>query len=434
MIRFKVAVLLFTLLLLQNSLGNTNEIGKLISKENLVLMIYKYDDLIRNFDLRNEITNYIDKNKYSIYEINNKGFAVLYLPISTKWDELYNGIEGKTTISETSFIINSPKVNYYVRLETNNYIALVGVNFVNNYNNLQKDVPNTYLLKLENFLKELSLSNISGIFAYLTGSNATNSFNLNIPIIDSKYNFLIDIDTITGYISGNEIYGKVNIKQASKLRNIYSSRGLRNINVLSDENIPFYINLSMNSELFSDILETLYPDLINTYPKIKRDIINTFSGTLFLALNNPIYQQPLDITIILGVKSKSEADKFIRSFLGLVGNYKLINIRKQRVFEIAFQGNQKIYSFLSEREFVIATSLGRLESYLKLFDEKKKSIITNFPTININGELEYIALITDNDKDIFRKSFLIDPLKKLYLELDIDDTLRYINFKIVYLN
>lgn len=405
----------------------------LLSRDNFISMFYKYDDFTNVLLFGDVFDRFVDKSKYVIYEITRDNFSVAYIPLSVKWLDFFNSFDSKTVLSEFSFLLKIDNQSYYIKLETNNYVCAFNGNFINNYNNLVKGLSQEYLSRLEKFLPILIQTNLSGFFSYPLGNReVSNLLNLNIGLFDRKYNFLSDINYVSGYIVGNGFYGSLIMSRVDKLRNIYTPVSKRQLNILSQSEIPFYLTISVNPEFLSDVVELLYPDLIRAYPRLKRDIINTFSGTVFVGTYSPIYSDNLDIVVILGIRSRSEADRFMKSILGLLGNYKITNISRTRVFEVLLQNNINFYLYLSDSEIVLTSKASRMEDFITLYNRKASSVVNRFPTVGVNGNIEYVSRITENDLESFKRYLFKSSFRNISLVLDITDDQRQVNIEILY--
>lgn len=419
--------------ILLRSYPNTLEDARiLLSRDNFISMFYKYEDFTNLLLFGDMFDKFVDKSRYIIYEITRDNFSVVYIPLSVEWIDFYNSLVDKIMVSDVSFLLKVDNQSYYIKLETNNYISVFNGNFINNYNNLLKGLSQEYFSGLIKFLPVLIQTNLSGFFSYPLGNReVSNLLNLNIGLFDRKYNFLSDISYVSGYVVENGFYGSAFLNRVDKIRNIYTPVSRRQLNVLSQSEIPFYLTISVNPEFLSDVVELLYPDLISAYPRLKRDIVNTFSGTIFVGTYSPIYSDNIDIVVLMGVKSKSEADRFIKSILGLLGNYKITNISRTRVFEILLQNNLKVYLYLSDNEVVLTSKANRIDDFITLYSRKASSLVSRFPTIGISGNIEYVSRITENDLESFKRYLFKSVFRNISLILDITDDQRQISIAIL---
>lgn len=419
-------VLTFISLYIKTYGATIDEYRNLISQNSVVIGFIRFGD-IKSPIIPSELTNFADTNKHILFNVNDKGLTITYLPINTNWGNLVTNISNKEILSDQSILITTDKFGkFYIKKEENNFIAIVPPDLINNYNNLNKGLDKETESKLSPLFEQALSSNLTLVFAKLP-ENIKNLLKSNIPIIDNKYNLLLDIDY--GYLFFNmnqvKLYGKVFFKDSKNLKNIYTPRSIRGVNVISDE-IPFSINTSLNPEIFGDILEALYPDIIQTFPYLKSSIYKSLSGTIFLILHSPIYQNDLDITIFLGIKSKSEAEKLVKNLLGLTQSYEPLTILGKRVLEIELkEQNLNLYLYLSKKEIVITTTKNRMEEYLNL-SENQTSLEKDFPTLKIQGKINYI---TPRDREELKEITGLE-IDSINIYIDIKDDLKSMDFEI----
>ncbi|MEN2997915.1 MAG: hypothetical protein ABDH28_02620 [Brevinematia bacterium] len=387
---------------------------------------YGFLDILPFFS---RVSNFIDTNRCIVANMSENGLLVTYLPINTNWSAFISAVIDKEILSESSFLLRAKEGSFYIRKEKEPYVAVVEKTYKDKYESIRKGLESKFEADLRLFFEEISASELSGIFLK-PHYTLKESLKANIPLIDERYNFLKEIDKVHIFLPRNEMkaFGKIFLSQTNKVANLFSPRALRGVNITSND-IPFYISISVNPRLLGDIFEVLSPDTAQAFPSLKGDLSKVLSGSIFITFHSPAYAEKSDLSIFMGVKSKKDADKLLRSILGLMGKYKLISIQGSKVFEIDLQNNNKAYLHLSEKEFVISTKKERIEKYLNSTRASSFSS-SKFPTLCIEGILEYIAIVTDRDKESFKKLFLMDVPKGIYIYFDIDDNLNSISFEV----
>lgn len=401
--------------------------SQLLAQNTVIVGIFRPDDRYVNsvFPYYQNISNYVDTNGYVLLNIDDNFVPVVYLPISVDWNVFKSLFTNSQNLSDVSFILPE---GMYVKKEISNYIVVLDSRFMNNYNNQKKGVGIENLQILSNFVDELSKSNLSGVLVKPTSQLLRSFLSLNIKSLDDRYNFLIDTDYVLVFLNDNQITGRVFLKNTSKVSNVFLPFRERS-RIQIPNNIQFYVGLSINPRIVVDLLEVFSPDVVATFPSLRRDIVNSFSGSIFLSLKSPIYSKEIDVISILGLKSQKEADKLLKSLLGIIGKYKVITVANTRVIELDFSG-QNLYVALRDKDMVISTKKESLENYI-LSSRRGELGYINLPTLGVEGKIDYVAVITDVDKQNFRKNLGVEPPNFLKLSLEVDSSLKFLYFEFI---
>ncbi len=401
--------------------------SQLLAQNTVIVGIFRPDDRYVNsvFPYYQNMSNYVDTNGYVLLNIDDNFVPVVYLPISVDWNVFKSLFTNSQNLSDVSFILPE---GMYVKKEISNYIVVLDSRFMNNYNNQKKGVGIENLQILSNFVDELSKSNLSGVLVKPTSQLLRSFFSLNIKSLDDRYNFLIDTDYVLVFLNDNQITGRVFLKNTSRVSNVFLPFRERS-RIQIPNNIQFYVGLSINPRIVVDLLEVFSPDVVATFPSLRRDIVNSFSGSIFLSLKSPIYSREIDVISILGLKSQKEADKLLKSLLGIIGKYKVITVANTRVIELDFSG-QNLYVALRDKDMVISTKKESLENYI-LSSRRGELGYINLPTLGVEGKIDYVAVITDVDKQNFRKNFGVEPPNFLKLSLEVDSSLKFLYFEFI---
>lgn len=401
--------------------------SQLLAQNTVIVGIFRPDDRYVNsvFPYYQNMSNYVDTNGYVLLNIDDNFVPVVYLPISVDWNVFKSLFTNSQNLSDVSFILPE---GMYVKKEISNYIVVLDSRFMNNYNNQKKGVGIENLQILSNFVDELSKSNLSGVLVKPTSQLLRSFFSLNIKSLDDRYNFLIDTDYVLVFLNDNQITGRVFLKNTSRVSNVFLPFRDRS-RIQIPNNIQFYVGLSINPRIVVDLLEVFSPDVVATFPSLRRDIVNSFSGSIFLSLKSPIYSREIDVISILGLKSQKEADKLLKSLLGIIGKYKVITVANTRVIELDFSG-QNLYVALRDKDMVISTKKESLENYI-LSSRRGELGYINLPTLGVEGKIDYVAVITDVDKQNFRKNFGVEPPNFLKLSLEVDSSLKFLYFEFI---
>lgn len=425
--KFLVVALIF-LLNFSFLFASTERISQLIAQNSVVVGIiktdYKYIPSIVPY--YKYFSNYIDTNSYVVLNYDENLVPVVYIPLSVDWNTLISSLPSQQSLSDSSILIED---RVYVKRELSNYIAVLDVRYMNNYNNQKKGLDSQFSQILSNFLIEISNSQTSGMIIRPTPQLLRNFVFSNIKVIDEKYNFLIDIDYVYAFLYNDDrITGRISLKSSTKLANL-SLPIKERTRIQLPKDVQFYLGLSVSPRLVVDLLEVFFPDLIATFPSIKQDIVKSLSGTIFLSLFSPIYTQPIDTIAIIGVKSQREADKLIKSLLGIIGKYKVITVANSRVIELDFSG-QIAYLLLRDKDIVISTRKESLENYI-IMSRKNELNSLDLPTLSIQGRIDHVAIITDSDRQNYRRIFGVEPPNQIKLSVEVDNNLRVVYFDFV---
>ncbi|MGC8870442.1 MAG: hypothetical protein ACP5PT_05060 [Brevinematia bacterium] len=403
-----------------------------VIKDSVILtLLTKYEDIDKNNLLKefipyySVISNSIDKEKYIVFNLYNSDFLTVSFPSSVSFSNFVDAFSQKELTSDSSGFVDYSSNKFYVKQE-GNYITFVEKNYMANYNSLKTLPTNSiYFDKFYLFLSKLAKSNTSGFFYYPSQTNFQN-FQTGFKFIEN-YNFLSDIDYTEGFFVSNEILGSAYLKSTSKASKLYVPRPSRKLSLNFISPIQDVITISVNPTLFSDLVETFFPDIVSSFPSIRNEIVNTLSGTVGILnyTKGDFTKDNTDIVILLGFKSKSQGQRFLKTFLGLF-KYKFLNVKGNRVYEISL-GENLAYLFMSDNEFVITLKLGRME---KLIDDLKKAtdngyyfaystIYTRFTLSTVSNVLpnglNYLGLVASN---------------RVQFYADIDDSFRVITYSI----
>lgn len=398
-----------------------------------VTILFKYDDFCTTNSLFipkllyfNVFSNFVDTNRYIVVNFYDGGFVTFSFPVIDSFSNFVNAFESNEILSENTALISCSNEKLYIKKE-GNYITFLDNRYMANYNSLSLlSVDSDYSRKLDLFLSKLSQNNVSGFFSYLQKLNLKN-LKTGFKVIDDNYNILDSLDYVEGFISSNKVYGNVYLTSTSKSSKIYVPRAIRKLSLDVISEIRDVLVFSVNSSLFSDVVELLYPDIVSTFPSIKKEIVNTLSGTVGILYYGRDSKNKEDAIILVGTKSKSQGEKFLRSFLGLF-KYKILNLSGNKVYEINFE-NEVIYLFMSDKEFVIATQLSRMQNYLN--DLKKK--FTNNYYSSFSYPTVYFDLSSSTLVNAVFQSFNFDvlALDSVNFYADIDDSLKVIEYSLL---
>lgn len=429
-------ILLFFLTLTVDGL-TFEEYEKLLVRDSLGIAFIRPDDrllgLFPSYRIYRILSNLVETNAYVVENVGKNNFSIVYFPLRVGWREFLEVVSNFNVeiISDFSILLRVDGEVYYVVREGERLVAVLPSLATNYYYSARKGVEKDLGVRLKNFVEEISCSNFSGIFVVGIPREVKDILKANVVLIDEKYNLLQDIDYLYVFWQPNAMSasGRIFLASSRRVGNLFSPRAMRGVNVITGDAVPFHIGLSVNSEVFGDLLEAFFPDTVRAFPALKTSLNRALSGTVYVVFHSPLYQSEVpDITVFIGIKSQKEAEGVLKGLLGLFGKYRSVAILGKRVFEIEVQ-NGKVYLHTTGKEFVLTFGRERMEKYLAS-PKASKPLITNFPTVSLGGLLEYVLTITDRDREMFRNTLLTDVPRRVDFYLDIDDSLKFVNFKI----
>lgn len=375
----------------------------------------------------------ISTNEYFIFA-NSEIYSPktsLYIPINTNFDYVLESITNKDAIEDHSISNKTIKKvgNIYILKEKGEYIGISDSIDVLLNKKISSSESNLVTSFRSMILKGTSQN--YPYFSFTILSKVSPLFNINITNV-AKYNFISDLNYLELYSKDNVTYqGKISLKSKDKIRLIYTPKVIRSINLEYLPHNDTILSVSVNPNLVADLINTFYPDISQISPSFLLDLQKTISGTFGFSYNlDDENRLKKDLIALVGVKSKSQAEKFVKSFLGL-SKYKKIKVKDYQLYEITTTtGNneEKFYITYTDKEYVIALNSDIIVNFLDNLKMNNKSFTLSkgfIPSV-------YLDMLLNSANQKMLQNSLPIPKKseKIILSIEPDDSLNFIDVNI----
>jgi hypothetical protein len=384
-----------------------------------------YSNLIEIIGYQNLVSN-----EYFIF-VNSEVYppkTSFFVPVSTDFDNIINIISNKFSIEDTSKegrnIKRIKELNVYISKEEGNYIGVsdsVDVLLKNKFSSLDTNsVRSLRSVILKGTSEEYSY------FSYASLERVSKTFSISIPNI-AKYNFLEDLSFLEIYSKDDKSYqGKAYLISKDRIRQIYTPKVTRSVNIefLPKNDILFSTSVSPN--FVGDIIESFYPDILQVYPSFISDLKKTISGTFAASFSLDEFNRvKRDFLVLIGIKSKSQAERFLKSFLGL-SKYKRINVNGYQLYEITISTEgkeEKFYITYTDKEYLVSPPSNTIVNFLNSIKEGNK----NYTLSKGFLPMIYLNMLVNNDlRNLLTLLFLPKKGEKLILSIEPDESFNFV--------